>query len=94
MNIWDESFMEAQEYILKYNYFLQDNEGAKMAKNGNISCSSNSRHINIKFFGISDRVNKTILKVKRYHTDRMVADFFTKLLQRSKLNKFRQIIMG
>ena len=94
-NIWHENFMGAQGYPIKYNYFFQDNEGAeKMARNGRISCGSNSRHINIKFFWISDRVKQGHIKVRRCHTDRMLADFFTKPLQGNKFNKFRRIIMG
>ena len=94
-NIWHENFLEAQGYPLKDNYFLQDNEGAeKMARNGRISCSSNSRHIKIKFFWITDRVKQGKIKVRRCHTDKMLADFFTKPLQGSKFKKFREVIMG
>ena len=94
-NIWHEHFLEAQGYPIKYNYFFQDNEGAeKMAKNGRLSCGSNSRHINIKFFWISDRVKQGHVQIKRCHMDRMLADFFTKPLQGSKFHTFRRIIMG
>ena len=95
INIWHEHFLEAQGYPLKNNWFLQDNEGAeKMAKNGRLSCGSNSRHINIKFFWISNRVKQGKIKIVRCHTERMLADFFTKPLQGSKFKKFRRIVMG
>ena len=94
-NIWHDYFFEAQGYKLRENVFFQDNEGAeKMAKNGKLSCSSRSRHINIKFFWITDRVKKGRIQVKHCATDRMVADFFTKPLQGSKFHTFREIIMG
>ena len=94
-NIWHEYFLEAQGYKLKSNVLYQDNEGAeKIAKNGTASCGSRSRHINIKFFWITDRVKQGKISVRHCPTDKMIADFFTKPLQGSKFNQFRRIIMG
>jgi hypothetical protein len=93
--IWYEYFMEAQGYPITSNVVWQDNEGAeKMAKNGKLSCSSKSRHINIKFFWIADRVKQGKMTIKHCPTDIMLADFFTKPLQGKKFNMFREVIMG
>jgi hypothetical protein len=95
INIWHDYFSEAQGNKIKSNTFYQDNEGAeKMAKNGQLSCGSKSRHINIKFFWISDRVKKGKIMIKHCPTDKMLADFFTKALQGNKYHIFRRIIMG
>ena len=75
-NIWFDNFLAEQGYPLLSNIFYQDNEGAeKMAKNGRISCSSKSRHINIKFFWITDRVKQGKITIEHCHTDNMLADF-------------------
>jgi len=94
-NIWYDHFIEAQGTKLKKNIWHQDNEGAeKMAKNGRLSCGSNSRHINIKFFWITDRVQQGKITIKHCPTDKMLADYFTKPLQGKKFHLFRRIIMG
>ena len=95
-NIWHDYFIEAQRGAkLKSNVFYQDNEGAeKMANNGQLSCGSKSRHINIKFFWITDRVKQGNITIKHCPTDKMLADFFTKALQGTKYHLFRRIIMG
>ena len=93
--IWHEYFFESQGYKLSENVLFQDNEGAeKMAKNGRLSCGSRSRHINIKFFWVSDRVKQGRIHVQHCHTDNMLADFFTKPLQGSKFKLLRSFVMG
>ena len=59
-----------------------------------MSCSSNSRHIAIKFFWITDRVKQGLLRVQHCPTDIMLADFFTKPLQGKKFIMFSPVIMG
>ena len=94
-NIWFEYFMGAQGYNLTSNILWQDNEAAeRMAKGGRLACSSKSKHIDVKFFWIHDRVKQGKIDVRHCPTDLMLADFFTKPLQGAKFNKFRRIIMG
>ena len=84
LNVWFQCFMEAQGYTLGSNLLWQENEGAqRMAENRNMSCSSKSRHIAIKFFWITDRVKQGLRCVQHCPTDIMLADFFTKPLQGS-----------
>ena len=59
-----------------------------------MSCSSKSRHIDIKFFWITDRVKQGLLHVHHCPTDIMLADFFTQPLQGKKFIMFRRVIMG
>ena len=93
--IWFEYFMEAQGRKIKSHLLWQDNEGAeRFAKNGRISCTSNSRHISIKYFWVTDRVKQGKIEVKHCPTEKMLADFFTKALQGKLFHKFRAIIMG
>ena len=53
-----------------------------------------SRHINIRFFWVTDRVKNEELTIEYCPTDVMVADFFTKPLQGAVFHKFREVIMG
>ena len=73
----------------------QDNQSAiKMEKNGRHSCTGNSRHIDIRYFFIKDRVKSGAIEVVYCPTDKMVADFFTKPLQGSMFSVYRKTIMG
>ena len=94
-SIWVEYFMDEQDRKIKRHVLWQDNEGAeKMCKNGKKSCSSNSRHISIKYFWVVDRVQQGKIDVRHCPTTKMLADFFTKPLQGKLFHKYRRIIMG
>jgi hypothetical protein len=94
-DIWYILFFGAQGYKIKQNILFQDNESAiKMEINGRNSCTGNSRHIEIKYFWVKDRVDKKEIEVKYCPTHLMLADYFTKALQGSLFRTFRDIIMG
>ena len=65
-----------------------------MEVNGRNSCTGNSRHVDIRFFFVHDRVKSGDIKVVYCPTDKMVADFFKKPLQGSIFMKFRNSVMG
>ena len=94
-NIWLVMFPEAQGYYLEVNTLWQDNQSAiKMEKNGRNSCTGNSRHINIRYFIVKDRVDKGELSIDYCPTEAMLADLFTKPLQGQRFHMFRDVIMG
>ena len=67
---------------MRTNNIYQDNESAaKLEINGRNSCTGNSRHVDIKFFWVKDRVNKKEVEIKYCPTTLMVVDYFTKPLQ-------------
>ena len=62
----------------------QDNTSCiKIAKAGR-SANPFSRHINITYFFIKDRIDKNEIKLKYVKTDELVADLLTKHLQGSR----------
>ena len=94
-NIWQLMFMEAQGYPLQNNILMQDNQSAiRIEKNGRNSCTGNSRHVNIRYFFVKDRVDKDEITIEYCPTHLMLADFFTKPLSGKLFHKFRDIIMG
>jgi len=55
---WTRYFMEAQGYHVKDNVLFQDNKSAiLLEKNGKASSSKHTKHINIRYFLITNRVN-------------------------------------
>ena len=93
--IWVKLFMEAQGYHIHENFFEQDNESAiKLEKNGRRSAGPKSRHVDIRYFWIKDRVKEHGITIRHCPTLRMLADFFTKPLQGALFRKFRDVILG
>ena len=67
----------------------KDNQSAiLLEKNGHKSSSKQMRHLNIRYFSITDRINKGDLSVEYCPTFDMVGDFFTKPLQGKLFLKF------
>ena len=94
-DIWQVNFFKHQGYDIRNNYIYQDNESAiKMERNGRNSCTGNSRHIDIKYFWVKDRVDKKEVEIKYCPTTLMLADYFTKPLQGNVFRRFRSVIMG
>ncbi|KAI2506453.1 Reverse transcriptase (RNA-dependent DNA polymerase) [Fragilaria crotonensis] len=93
--IWVKNFLEAQGYKIEENVFEQDNESAiRLEKNGRMSAGPKSRHINIRYFWMKDRIKSEGIEVRHCPTLQMVGDFFTKPLQGALFKKFRDVIMG
>jgi hypothetical protein len=61
---WTSYFMKAQGYDVKDNILFQDNKSSiLLEKNGKASSSKCTKHINIWYFFITDRVSKEELSV-------------------------------
>lgn len=94
-NIWLLIFMSMQGYTVKNNVLYQDNQSTILIlKNGRNSCTGNSRHINIRYFFVKDRIDKKEIKVEYCPSLIMLAVYFTKPLKGALFNKLRDGIMG
>jgi Reverse transcriptase (RNA-dependent DNA polymerase) len=92
---WTRYFLEAQGYQVHDNVLFQDNRSAiLLEKNGKASSSKRTKHINIRYFFITDRVSKGDLSLAWCPTTAMIGDFMTKPLQGASFRKFRDLIMG
>mmetsp|Transcript_35752 Transcript_35752/g.72576 ORF Transcript_35752/g.72576 Transcript_35752/m.72576 type:complete len:186 (+) Transcript_35752:173-730(+) len=92
---WTRYFVQAQGYKVNDNVLFQDNKSAMLlAKNGKASSSKRTKHINIRYFFITDRIAKGEVKVEWCPTAEMIGDYMTKPLQGALFRKFRDIIMG
>ncbi len=57
--LWTALFLEAQGYSIRENILYQDNQSAMLLeKNGRRSAGKRSRHLNIRFFFVTDQVEK------------------------------------
>ena len=92
---WTRYFLQAQGYAVNENIVYQDNKSAILLEtNGKASSSKRTKHINVRYFFVTDRVAKQELNVEWCPTGDMIADFMTKPLQGALFKKFRDLIMG
>ena len=95
MVLWVRNFLLAQGYEVKDNVIHQDNMSTMLlANNGKRSSGKKTRHIEIRYFFITDNIQKGNASVKYCPTEDMIADFFTKPLQGSLFRKLRALIMN
>jgi hypothetical protein len=93
--LWTRYFLEAQGYTVSDSVINQDNQSAMLLeKNGRGSSSKRTRHINIRYFFVSDRVAAGEVSIHYCPTAEMLADFFTKPLQGSIFRRFRDFILN
>ena len=93
--LWTRYFMEAQGYGIQENIVFQDNQSAiLLEKNGKASSTKRTKHINIRYYFVTDRINKKELTVEWCPTGDMIGDFMTKPNQGALFKKFRDQIMG
>jgi hypothetical protein len=101
--LWTLYFLQGQGYDVMTkdtpkkiaNKLYQDNTSAiRLQENGKMSSSQRTRHINIRYFFIKDKIEKEEVSIVYCPTEDMVADYFTKPLQGKQFTRFRDIIMG
>ncbi len=87
--------MECQGYEIKQNILYQDNKSTiLLEQNGKKSSGKCNRALNIRYFFLTDQIEKGNLIVEYCPTTEMVADYFSKPLQGRLFQKFRTAIMG
>ena len=95
MILWTKHFMEAQGYKIDRNVIYQDNKSTiLLIENGSKSAGKRSRALNVRYFFLTDQIEKGNLLVEYMPTDDMVSDYMSKPLQGAKFQKFRREIMG
>ena len=93
--IWTNYFLEAQGNEANNTIVFQDNKSAiVLEKNGKLSSTKRTKHINICYYFIQDRWSRGEFEIEHCPTDKMIADFFTKPLQGKKFLKFQAEILG
>eukprot|EP00957_Ditylum_brightwellii_P063255 4800967-Ditylum_brightwellii.AAC.1 len=86
---------DAQGLAVTDNVVYQDNQSLlKLEKHGKGSSGKRTRHINIWYFFVTDRMLNKELTVEYCPTKLMVADFYTKPLQGKLFRIFRNRILN
>jgi hypothetical protein len=93
--LWTRRFLEAQGYMITGNVLFQDNQSAMLLEsNGRKSAGKRSRHLDIRFFFVTDHKERGLISIEFCPTEQMTADYMTKPLHGTKFEQFRQEIMN
>ena len=101
IQVWTRYFIDAQykhagtDLLLKKDRLLQDNTSSiRLEKYGKASSTKRTRHIDIRYYFVTDRVKAGKLDIEYCPTEEMTADFFTKPLQGSLFRTHRNSVQG
>ncbi len=84
--LWTRYFLNRQGYNVSDNVIFQDNQSTLLLElNGKASSSKQTKHINVRYYFITDRIAKGEVRVEWCPMKDMIADFMTKPLQGSHL---------
>ena len=93
--LWTRYFLDAQGYPQDESELHQDNKSSILLEENRCKSSSKrTRHINIRYYFITDRIASGEIRVKYCPTKEMLADMFTKPLQGEPFRRFRNLIMN
>ena len=93
--LWTRSFLEEQGHKVNSITVYQDNKSAfLLEENGKGSSSKRTRHRDIRYFFITDRITAGKISLEYCPTNEMIADFYTKPLQVNMFTKYRNLILN
>jgi hypothetical protein len=95
MILWTRQFMEGQGYTIRDNVVYQDNQSSMLlANHGQQSSTKRTRHLDIRYYFVTDRIRAKQLRIEYCPTGDMWADIHTKPLQGATFAKFRRLILN
>jgi len=92
--LWMKLFLEAQGYEVEVIVYQDNTSTIQLENNGKESSGKRTRHLNIRYFFITDCIKKKLLRVEYCPTDDMIGDFPSKPLQGRKFKKHCRLIMN
>jgi hypothetical protein len=92
--LWTSRFLESLGYPTN-TVLYQDNKSAiLLEKNGRKSAGKRSRHMNIRYFFITDLKERGLIDIQYCPTDQMIGDYMTKPVHGEKFRQFRNTILN
>ena len=92
--LWVRNFLLEQGYTVGPAIVWQDNKSTIAIMEKGRSTSSRTKHINVRYFFITDRVRTGEVSLKYKPTEHMVADLLTKPVQGELFRYLRSLMLG
>ena len=91
----DQTFLAAQGECVPTMTIYQDNKSTiLLAENGRTSSSKRTKHLDIRYFFVTDRIAKGEVKIAHCTTQEMLGDFFYQPLQGTQFTQMRSKILN
>ena len=93
--LWSRQFLMHQRNVEHWqpSKIYQDNQSTIILATKGCAALSRSRHINLRFFHIKDRIASGELHIEYLPTKDMIADILTKPLQGELFRKLRDLLL-
>ena len=92
--LWARHFMRDQGYEDRSAIIFQDNKSTIQLINNGRSNSERTRHIDIRYFFLHDRIKDQQITITYKPTNEMLADMLTKPLQGEQFRAFRNLLLN
>jgi hypothetical protein len=92
--LWTRQFLIDQGYKDRSAIIFQDNQSTIQLINNGRSNSERTRHINIRYFFLHDRIKEKEITIIYKPTDEMLADLLTKPLQGEQFRHLRNLLLN
>jgi len=93
--LWTRHFLAAQGEHVPTTTIYQDNKSTMLlAENGKTSSGKRTKHLNVRYFFVTDKIKKGEVKVAYCPTQEILGDFFTKPLQGTQFVRMRSKILN
>jgi hypothetical protein len=79
--MWIKQFLKAQGFDMKEVVIHQDNKSTIFLAEKGKAINQKTRYIDIRYFSITDLIEKKEIRIEYTKTEDMIADYFTKPLQ-------------
>jgi hypothetical protein len=94
MVIWMREFLQCQGHIVAPATVYQDNQSTIALAEKGYSSNKRSRHVNLRYFFITDRVRTGEVVLEYLPTEEMIADLLTKPLQGELFRELRRRLLN
>jgi len=92
--IWLRDFLCEQGYDMEPATIYQDNKSTIALAEKGRAINENSKHINVRYFFVKDRIEKGEIKIEYLPTSQMIADMLTKPLQGNVFRTLRNLVLN
>jgi hypothetical protein len=86
--IWANYFLKCLGYDVPAIKLFQDNKSTITLAEKGWSSAGRTKHVDIKYFWIKEKIDEGLVKIEHLGTDDMLADVLTKALPNEKFKKF------
>ena len=93
--LWTRHFLAAQGKHVLTTTIYQDNKSTiLLAENGKTSSSKRTRHLDIRYFFVTDKIKKGKVEIAYCPMQEMLGDFFTKPIQGTQFARMRSKLLN